>query len=82
MATKLENGDENVENGDKQINSNDLTGGFGRWQMNITIFYFVAYILTTINNLGYVFQAANTDYHCVHPIIISTTTATKTNTNV
>ncbi|KAH7641992.1 organic cation transporter protein-like protein [Dermatophagoides farinae] len=75
MATKLENGDENVENGDKQINSNDLTGGFGRWQMNITIFYFVAYILTTINNLGYVFQAANTDYHCVHPIIISTTTA-------
>lgn len=74
MATKFENVDENVENeNNKQINSNDFTGGFGWWQMNITIFYFVAYILTAINNLGYVFQAANTDFHCVHPIIITPT---------
>ncbi|KAJ6223545.1 hypothetical protein RDWZM_002090 [Blomia tropicalis] len=33
--------------------------------MNIASFYFVAYILTTFNNLGISFHAAKTDYNCI-----------------
>lgn len=66
----MDNGKTNDENGsnrEDQTNStiNELIGPFGWWQMNIASFYFVAYILTTFNNLGISFHAAKTDYNCI-----------------
>ncbi|UXI20758.1 hypothetical protein NH340_JMT06701 [Sarcoptes scabiei] len=48
-----------------EVTSEDFTGSFGRWQANFSAFYFVAYILTAFNNLGYVFQSAKTDHQCI-----------------
>lgn len=42
----------------------DLIGSVGRWQINIALFYFFAYILSTFDNLGIAFHAAKTEYHC------------------
>lgn len=41
-----------------------LIGRFGPWQLNISLFYFLSYTLTTFNNLGLAWHAPKTDYHC------------------
>lgn len=51
--------------GSKKVTLSSLTGQFGWWQANIAAFYFLAYVLTTFNNLGVSFHAAKTDYYCV-----------------
>lgn len=48
-----------------KVTVSSLIGQFGWWQANIAAFYFIAYVLTTFNNLGISFHAAKTDYHCV-----------------
>ena len=50
---------------DDKVTVSGLIGQFGWWQGNIAAFYFLAYVLTTFNNLGVSFHAAKTDYHCL-----------------
>ena len=48
-----------------KVTVTELVGHFGWWQLNIAAFYFIAYVLTTFNNLGVSFHAAKTEYLCV-----------------
>lgn len=47
------------------INIDQMIGTFGRWQLNVILFYIISYILSPINNLGYVIQSAKTDLTCI-----------------
>ena len=53
------------EQAENVITITELVGQFGWWQFNIAAFYFIAYVLTTFNNLGISFHAAKTDYRCL-----------------
>ena len=69
-VTKIEQASDQSSSDDstgeeQKVTVTELVGQFGWWQLNIATFYFIAYVLTTFNNLGVSFHAAKTDYRCV-----------------